>query len=131
MPTWGPHPDVTVGLAKIADKIPLVIISNAMDHQLVHNVEKLGVPFYRVYTAQQAKAYKPRLRAFEYMIDQLNAKPEDFLHVSSSMRYDHMSARDVGIKDKAFVNRGHEPGVPAYGTVEIPDIGGLSALVGL
>lgn len=131
VPTWGPHPDVTAGLAKIADKIPLVIISNAMDHQLVHNVEKLGVPFHRIYTAQQAKAYKPRLRAFEYMIGQLNAKPEDFLHVSSSMRYDHMSARDVGIKDKAFVNRGHEPGVPAYGTVEIPDIGGLAALVGL
>ena len=65
------------------------------------------------------------------MIDSLNAKPEDFLHVSSSMRYDHMSARDVGIKDKAFVNRKHEPGVPAYGTTEISDIGGLPALVGL
>jgi len=131
VPTWGPHPDVTAGLARIADKIPLVIISNAMDAQLVHNVKLLGVPFHRVYTAQQAKAYKPRLRAFEYMIDSLNAKPEDFLHVSSSMRYDHMSARDVGIKDKAFVNRKHEPGVPAYGTTEISDIGGLPALVGL
>lgn len=47
------------------------------------------------------------------------------------MRYDHMSARDVGIKDKAFVNRNHEPGMPAYGTTEISDIGGLPALVGL
>lgn len=131
VPTWGPHPDVTAGLAKIAGKIPLVIISNAMDNQLVHNVEKLGVPFHRVYTAQQAKAYKPRLRAFEYMIDQLNAKPEDFLHVSSSMRYDHMSASDIGIRDKAFVNRGHEPGVPAYNYAEIADIGGLPGLVGL
>jgi 2-haloacid dehalogenase len=131
VPTWGPHPDVTAGLAKIADKIPLVIISNAMDAQLVHNVKLLGVPFYRVYTAQQAKAYKPRRRAFEYMIDTLNAKPEDFLHVSSSMRYDHMSAHDVGIKDKAFVNRNHEPDAPAYGTTEISSIGGLAALVGL
>ncbi len=131
VPTWGPHPDVTAGLAKIAGKIPLVIISNAMDNQLVHNVEKLGVPFHRVYTAQQAKAYKPRLRAFEYMIEQLNAKPEDFLHVSSSMRYDHMSASDIGIRDKAFVNRGHEPGVPAYNYAEIADIGGLPRLVGL
>ncbi len=102
-----------------------------MDNQLVHNVEKLGVPFHRVYTAQQAKAYKPRLRAFEYMIEQLNAKPEDFLHVSSSMRYDHMSASDIGIRDKAFVNRGHEPGVPAYNYAEIADIGGLPGLVGL
>lgn len=131
VPTWGPHPDVTEGLARIADKIPLVILSNAMDSQIMHNVEKLGVPFYRVYTAQQAKAYKPRLQAFEYMFDQLNAKPEDFLHVSSSMRYDLMSADDLGIKNKAFVNRGHEPGVPAYNYTEIKNIGGLPALVGL
>jgi 2-haloacid dehalogenase len=131
VPTWGPHPDTVAGLAKIADKIPLVILSNAMDNQLVHNVQKLEVPFHRVYTAQQAKAYKPRLQAFEYMIDQLDAKPEDFLHVSSSMRYDLMSAHDMGIKNKAFVNRGHEPGTPFYGYTEIKDIGGLAALVGL
>jgi 2-haloacid dehalogenase len=131
VPTWGPHPDVTEGLARIADKIPLVILSNAMDAQLVHNVEKLGVPFHRVYTAQQAKAYKPRMRPFEYMIDQLGAKPEDFLHVSSSMRYDLMTAHDIGIKDKAFVNRGHEPGTPFYNYAEITNIGGLAGLVGL
>jgi len=131
VPTWGPHPDVTEGLARIAGKIPLVILSNAMDAQLVHNVEKLGVPFHRVYTAQQAKAYKPRMRPFEYMIDQLGAKPEDFLHVSSSMRYDLMTAHDIGIKDKAFVNRGHEPGTPFYNYAEIPNIGGLAGLVGL
>ncbi|MFY8115625.1 MAG: haloacid dehalogenase type II, partial [Rhabdaerophilum sp.] len=29
VPTWGPHPDVPAGLSKIADKIPLVILSNA------------------------------------------------------------------------------------------------------
>lgn len=39
------------------------------------------------------------------MIDQLDAKPEDFLHVSSSMRYDLMSADALGIKDKAFVKQ--------------------------
>ena len=82
-------------------------------------------------TAEQAQAYKPRLRAFEYMLDQLGCAPEDLLHVSSSLRYDHMSANDVGIRDKAFVNRGHEPGNPAYGYREIKDIGGLPALVGL
>ena len=131
VPTWGPHPDTVAGLSKIAGKIPLVILSNAMDHQLVHNVEKLEVPFHRVYTAQQAKAYKPRLRPFEYMIQQLDAKPEDFLHVSSSMRYDLMSANDLGIKNKVWVNRGHEPGNPAFGYTEIRDIHGLPAVVGL
>ena len=131
VPTWGPHADVPAPLARIAKEIPLVILSNAMDEQIHQNVAKLGAPFHRVYTAQQAGAYKPRLQAFEYLLDQLGCGPEDLLHVSSSLRYDLMSANDMGIGNKAFVARGHEPGNPAYGYREIQDIGGLPALVGL
>ncbi len=131
VPTWGPHPDVPEPLARIAKHIPLVILSNASDDQIPHNVARLGAPFHAVYTAQQARAYKPRLRAFEYMFDSLCCNPEDVLHVSSSLRYDLMSADDLGITMKAFVNRGHEPGTPQYNYVEIKDIGGLPALVGL
>ena len=118
VPTWGPHPDVPEPLARIAKHIPLVILSNAANDQIGHNVAKLGAPFYAVYTAQQAQAYKPRLQAFEYMLDSLCCNPEDVLHVSSSLRYDLMSAHDLGIKQKAFVNRGHEPSTPYYGYEE-------------
>ena len=131
VPTWGPHPDVPAGLAKVAKEIPLVILSNAMNEQIMSNVEKLGAPFHAVYTAQQAQAYKPRFRAFEYMLGQLNANPEDILHVSSSFRYDLMSAHDLGIKNKVWVNRGHEPANPYYGYTEIKDISGLAGVVGL
>lgn len=131
VPTWTPHADVAAGLSKIAHEIPLVILSNAADDQIQRNVALLGAPFHRVYTAQQAQAYKPRLKAFEYMLDSLNANPEDLLHVSSSLRYDLMSADDLGIKNKVFVNRGHGPGNPAYNYVEIADIGGLPGVVGL
>ena len=41
------------------------------------NVDKLGAPFHKVFTAQQAQAYKPRLAAFEFMLDSLNGGPED------------------------------------------------------
>ena len=131
VPTWGPHDDVPAGLAKIAHEIPLVILSNASDSQIQKNVGMLGAPFHRVFTAQQAQAYKPRLKAFEFMLDSLGCNPEDMLHVSSSLRYDLMSADDLGIVDKVFVNRGHGPGNPAYRYVEIQDIGGLPAVVGL
>jgi len=53
------------------------------------------------------------------------------LHCSSSFRYDLMSAHDLGIKNKVWVNRGHEPANPYYGYVEIPDISGLPSVVGL
>jgi 2-haloacid dehalogenase len=131
VPTWAPHADVPAGLAKIAKEIPLVILSNASDNQIQKNVALLGAPFHRVYTAQQAQAYKPRLKAFEYMLDSLGCAPEDMLHVSSSLRYDLMSADDLGFTQKVFVNRGHGPGNPAYNYVEIADIGGLPAVVGL
>ena len=131
VPTWGPHPDVPEPLARIAKHIPLVIFSNASNDQIMHNVAKLGAPFHAVYTAQQAQAYKPRLQAFEYMLDNLCCNPEDVLHVSSSLRYDLMSANDLGFRHKVFVARGHEPPNPAYGYREIRDIGGLPALVGL
>ena len=131
VPTWGPHADVAAPLARIAKEIPLVILSNAANAQIQSNVDKLGAPFHAVYTAEQAQAYKPRLQAFEYMLDQLGCGPEDMLHVSSSLRYDLMSADDLGIKNKVFVNRGHGPGNPTYNYTEISDIGGLPGVVGL
>jgi 2-haloacid dehalogenase len=131
VPTWGPHPDTTAGLAKVAKEFPLVALTNASNVQIPHNIARLGVPFHAVYTAEQAQAYKPQMKAFEYMLDQLGCGPEDILHVSSSFRYDLMTAHDMGIKNKVFVARGHEPANPYYGYTEIKDIGGLAAVVGL
>jgi 2-haloacid dehalogenase len=131
IPTWGPHPDVPAALAALAAEFPLVILSNASDNQIHHNVAKLGAPFHAVYTAEQAQAYKPRLRAFEYMIDQLGCAPADLLHVSSSLRYDLMSAHDVGIRHCAYIERGHGPSTTYYGHPTLHDLGELPALVGL
>ncbi len=131
VPTWGPHGDVPEALAKAATVLPLVILSNASDDQIQSNVDKLGAPIHAVLTAEQARAYKPRFQAFEYMFDSLNSVPEHFLHVSSSLRYDLISAHDLRISDRVFVDRGHGPGCPAYGYHEIKDLSGLPALLGL
>lgn len=131
VPSWGPHPDVPAGLARVAQDIPLVILSNAMKSQIMSNVEKLGAPFHKVITAEETGAYKPRMRGFEYMLDVLGCGPEDITHVSSSFRYDLMTAHDLGIRSKVWVNRGHEPANPYYGYTEIPDISGLPGVFGL
>ena len=83
VPTWGPHPDVPAGLARVAKDIPLVILSNAMDNQIMSNVEKLGAPFHTVLTAEQTGTYKPQMNGFEYMLDILGCGPEDITRVSS------------------------------------------------
>ncbi|PTQ12691.1 haloacid dehalogenase type II [Sphingomonas oleivorans] len=131
VPTWGPHPDVPEALAKVAEHFPLVILSNSMKDLIPHSVTNIGVPFHAVYTAEEAGAYKPRMQAFEYMLDMLGCGPEDILHCSSSFRYDLMTAYDMGFGGRAFVNRGHEPANPYYYTHEIKDIRGLPGLLGL
>tara|TARA_R110000868_G_scaffold42567_2_gene143828 strand:- start:129 stop:800 length:672 start_codon:yes stop_codon:yes gene_type:complete len=131
VPTWGPHADVPAPLARVAQEIPLVILSNAADSQIQSNVDLLGAPFHTVLTAEQAQAYKPRLRAFEYMFDTLGCGPEHMMHVSSSLRYDLMSASDLRIGHRVFVERGHGPGNPEYGYQTITDIGGLPGLLGI
>lgn len=131
VPSWGPHPDVPAGLSAIAKAFPLVVLSNASNDQIHENVSKLGAPITHVFTAQDAQAYKPRLQAFEYMIGKLGCAPQEIMHVSSSFRYDLMSARDLRIGARVFVARGHEPELPAYATHVVKDTGGLAALCGL
>jgi 2-haloacid dehalogenase len=131
VPTWGPHPDVPEALRALAARYPLVILSNAADEQIGSNVEKLGAPFHAVFTAEQAKAYKPRFQAFEYMLGRLGVGPGDILHVSSSLRYDLMPAHDLRVTNKVYVNRGYEPSTPYYGYHEVTDLTGLPPLLGL
>ena len=131
VPTWGPHPDVPEALGVLANHFPLVILSNAADEQILSNVEKLGAPFHAVYTAEQTQAYKPRLQAFEYMLNKLGARPDDILHVSSSLRYDLIPAHDLRVTHKVYLNRGYEPSTPYYGYHEIKDLSELPALLGI
>jgi 2-haloacid dehalogenase len=131
VPAWGPHPDTVAGLQRLATKFRLVILSNAANEQIQANVEKLEAPFHAVFTAEQAQSYKPRMRGFEYMMEKLGCGPQNLLHVSSSLRYDLMTAHDLGIKNKIYVNRGHEPSTPYYGYTEVADIGGLAAFLGV
>ncbi|GGS08005.1 dehalogenase [Streptomyces aureoverticillatus] len=131
IPEWGPHPDVPEPLAKLAEHYPLVIVSNAADSHAARNVAKLGAPFHAVYTAEMSRAYKPRLRAFEFMYEQLGCRPEETMHVSSSPRYDLQSATDLGVRDTVYVNRGNEPSAPFYHAYEVTSLAGVVEILGL
>ncbi len=129
--TWGPHPDVPAGLAKLAQVFPLVLLTNSTDELIKNHVPRLGAPIFMTITAEEVGAYKPQMKGFEVMLNKLNCDPQEILHVSSSLRYDLMTAHDLGITHKVFVNRGHGPGLDYYGYTEVKDIGGLPVVVGL
>ena len=129
--TWGPYPEVPAALRTLAARYPLVILSNANDQQIALNVARLGAPFERVLTAEQARAYKPRLAAFLYMFDTLGCRPDQLIHVSASIAYDHRPAADLGIATRIWVNRGHEPAQPGIGYHEVSDLAAVPALLGI
>lgn len=131
IPGWGPHPDVPAGLSRLAGRVPLVILSNSMRDLIGHNVARLGVGFDHVFTAEEAGAYKPRLQAFEYMLDRLGCDAGEVMHVSCHYRYDIMAAHDLGFGRRVFVDRGVEILARGYETDIIPDITALPALLDL
>ncbi|MCW0308667.1 haloacid dehalogenase type II [Pantoea ananatis] len=131
VPTWQPHPHVVETLELISQHIPLVILSNSMVDLIPHSVAHLKAPFHAVYTAEAARAYKPRAQIFEYMFDQLGCGPEQMMHCSSSFRYDLMTASDLGFMAKAFIDRGHEPALEGYGVDRLTDFRQLAGLLGL
>ena len=112
--SWGPHADVPEPLKKMGEHYKLVILSNAEDSFLAESVPRLGADFHAVFTAEQAGYYKPRYAAFEYMLDQLDASPEDFVHVSSHTRYDLLPMHDMGFRNLVLLDRGYDPVTHGY-----------------
>ena len=131
IPTWQPHPNVVEVLEALAPHVPLVILSNSMVDLISASVAHLKAPFHAVYTAEEARAYKPRMQTFEYMFDQLGCAPAQMMHVSSSFRYDLMTASDLGFMARAYIDRGHDPSSADYGVNRLTDVRQLPGLLGL
>ncbi|WP_328417000.1 hypothetical protein OG542_37840 [Streptomyces violaceus] len=108
-----------------------MILSNADDSFLAESVPRLGADFHAVFTAQQAGFYKPRYAAFEYMLDQLDASPEDFVHVASHTRYDHRSMHDMGFRNLILLDRGCDPVTHGYDYVTVRSLDELNKMLGI
>jgi 2-haloacid dehalogenase len=131
IPTWGPYPGVTEALNRLAEAVPLVIITNSDTAHAVRLAENLKAPFDVVISAEEMGAYKPRLGAFEYMFDKLGVTPDEIVHVSASPMYDLRSAASLGVKNKVYVDRGFEHDEYWLGYERITDIADLPVLFGL
>ena len=131
IPTWGPYPGVTEALNRLAEEVPLVIITNSDTAHAVRLAENLQAPFEVVISAEEMGVYKPRLGAFEYMFDKLGGAPNEIVHVSASPMYDLRSAAIMGIKNKVYVDRGFEEDEHWLGYERITDIADLPVLFGL
>ena len=129
--TWGAHADVPAPLAKMAEHFPLVALSNADRRHLEVSIPRLGAPFHRVISAEECGAYKPRLRTFDYMLETLDAEPQDFLHIAAHQIYDHIPMQDLGFTNKVYLDRGYEPDLPQYGAVRVTSLEEVNRALGI
>lgn len=94
-----PHPEVPAALAELkAMGFRLCIVSNTDDDIIAGNVAQLGGSVDRVVTAQQARAYKPSRRIFEFAHGALGVAKEDVVHICASPHLDLAAARDMNFR---------------------------------
>lgn len=105
-----PFPEVVPALRRLkAMGFRTCIVSNTDDDIIAGNVAQLadsaGAYIDRVITAQQAGAYKPARRLFDYAHEQLGVTKDDVVHICASPHLDHAAARDIGFRC-VWVDRG-------------------------
>jgi 2-haloacid dehalogenase len=131
VPAFGPFPDVPAALRRLKGRYQIAIISNTDDDLIGGNIERIGVHFDYVVTAQQARAYKPSREAFDYARRVTGRAPEQVIHVAQGFEYDIIPTYGLGMR-RIWVNRSARRGSSAYMPYEeIPDLTRLPALLGL
>lgn len=101
-----PFPEVVGTLRQLkAQGYKLCIVSNTDDDVIAGNVAQLGGTIDRVITAQQAQAYKPDRRLFDYAHEQLGVSRDQVAHICASPHLDHAAARDIGFRC-VWIDRG-------------------------
>lgn len=118
---WPAFPDSAEALGYLKRHFRLIILSNVDHRSFDRSRRHLGVEFDHVYTAEDIGSYKPDLRNFEYLLDQVRAAgilKEELLHVAQSLFHDHAPANRIGLASAWIDRRGAKPGA---GATVLPD----------
>jgi 2-haloalkanoic acid dehalogenase type II len=112
MKSWQPFPDTVPSLREAKEAgLELWLISNTDRSIIEHTLRHLEVPFDGIVVAEDCRAYKPSHKPFEHALRQINASPDEILHVAFGYKYDIGPAKQLGLRT-AWVNRHgeEEPG---------------------
>lgn len=107
---WPAFADSPEALRYLKQHFLLIILSNVDRVSFAKSNERLGVEFDHVFTAEEIGSYKPDVRNFEYMLQQLaphGIGKGELLHVAQSLFHDHVPANRMGLAS-AWIDRGHD-----------------------
>lgn len=127
----GPHPDTVAALERLRTWYRLAIFTNSDNDLIVHNLRLLGVPIDYVITAEQARAYKPDHRIFEYGYRQMGVDRSETVHVAMGMDLDMQACHGLGVRG-VWINRLAIAGEAKWKPYEeLPDLTRLPELFGV
>lgn len=98
-----PWPDTHSGLARLAERYPLIGLSNASHSALLRLNAHAGLRWHQALSAQAASTYKPAAAVYRLAVDVAACPPERLLMVAAHA-WDLRGARAVGLRT-AYVAR--------------------------
>ena len=110
--SWPAFEDTVAALKYLKQHYKLVILSNVDRASFAETNKRLEVAFDFIFTAEDIGSYKPTLRNFEYMLENLakaGIGKKDILHTAESLFHDHAPANKMGLAS-AWIHRRHAAG---------------------
>lgn len=121
---WPTFLDSADVLSYLKQHYRMIVLSNVDNRSFAGSVERLGIDWDGVFSAEDIGSYKPAQANFDYLLartGEMGIAKGDLLHTAESMFHDHVPARANGL-DNAWIYRRHaktgfgatmDPGAPA------------------
>ncbi|MGD6740712.1 haloacid dehalogenase type II [Streptomyces sp. BH106] len=127
LPPW---PDTVAGLARLAERYPLIGLSNASRTALLGLNSHAGLRWHQALSAEDARSYKPDPAVYRLAVAVSGRPPERLLMVAAHA-WDLRAAQALGLRT-AYVARpvGDPPAPSDRFDLYADDLAGLAALIG-
>lgn len=119
---WPPFPDTISALRRLGSHFPLLLLSNVDRAPLLAVVERLGIPFAELVTAEDVRSYKPAAPHFAEAKRRLGGRVEGWLHVAVSPFHDLAPAQQLGIATCHLNRKGEKPGEGITPRIVVKDL---------
>lgn len=118
---WPAFADAAESLGYLRRHYRMATLTNCDRISYMGSNARLEIEWDAIYTAQDVGCYKPNLRNFDYMFEQirrdLGILPHEILHVAQSLTHDMVPATSMGMT-KVWINRRHD--AEGYGATAPP-----------
>lgn len=107
--SWPAFADTAGALQYLKRYYKLAILSNVDNASFAASNVRLQVVFDAIYTAEDIGSYKPSIRNFEYMLENivtLGIRKSEILHTAESLFHDHAPANKIDLSS-AWIYRHH------------------------